>query len=106
MNKPNLKSMINEAFEGVTPYAATKSRGMQKPLSEEDLKKLGIIPDKDTINEEYVESMGPDFDNGLDLIFDAWNTWKRGPLTDSSMIKPAAKEVTDYIVSQLKKKLK
>ena len=105
MKKPNLKSMINEAFENVEPYA-TRSGGMQKPLSEDDLKKWGIIPDKATMNEEYVESMGPDFDNGLDLIFDAWKTWKKGPATESHMIKPAAKEVQDYIVSQLKKKLK
>ena len=106
MKKPNLKSMINEAFEDVAPYGATKSRGMQKPLSEDDLKKLGIISDKTPINEEYVESMGPDFDNGLSLIFDAWDRWKKGPLTDSRMIRPAAKEVTDYILSQLKKRLR
>ena len=106
MKKPNLKSMINEAFESVEPYRATKSRGMQKPLSEEDLVKWGLIEDKAPLKEEYVESMGPDFDNGLDLIFDAWARWKKGPATESWMVKPAAKEVTYYIMDQLKKKLK
>ena len=50
--------------------------------------------------------MGPDFDNGLDLIMDAWKDWKNGPMTEPSHIKPAQKEVIKYIASWLKKNIK
>jgi hypothetical protein len=58
------------------------------------------------LNEEYIESMGPDFDNGLDLLADAWSTWKKGPMTEPSDIKPAQKEVISYIASWMKKNIK
>jgi len=58
------------------------------------------------LNEEYVESMGPDFDNGLDLLADAWKDWKRGPMTEPSDIKPAQKEVLNYVTKWLKKNIK
>jgi hypothetical protein len=107
MKKPNLKSMINEAFENVEPYRATKSRGMQKPLSEEDLKKWGIIPNKATVNEEYVESMDSiELANALGIIKTQWDKWKSGPLTEPGDIKPAQKELIGWVSRFLKQNIK
>lgn len=58
------------------------------------------------LKEEYIESMGPDFDNGLDLLADAWKDWKRGPMTEPSDIKPAQKELFNYITKWLKKNIR
>ncbi len=58
------------------------------------------------LKEEYVESMGPDFDNGLDLLADAWKDWKNGPMTEPSDIKPAQKELLNYVTKWLKKNIK
>ena len=104
IKRPNLKNMINEAFEGVTPYGGNRSK--QRAISEDELALFGLIEDKTSLTEEYVESMGPDFDHGLDLIVDAWINWKKGPLTEPHMVKPAQKEVLNYIQSYLKKKVK
>lgn len=58
------------------------------------------------LKEEYVESMGPDFDNGLDLLADAWKDWKNGPMTEPSDIKPAQKELFNYVTKWLKKNIR
>ncbi len=57
---------------------------------------------EELLREEYVESMGPDFDKGFDLIVKAWKKWKSGPMTEPGDIKPAKKEILDYIEQKLK----
>tara|TARA_R110002153_G_scaffold64821_3_gene173704 strand:+ start:62994 stop:63248 length:255 start_codon:yes stop_codon:yes gene_type:complete len=61
---------------------------------------------EEILTEEYIESMGPDFDNGLDLLADAWKDWKNGPMTEPSDIKPAQKELLNYITKWVKKNIK
>jgi len=60
---------------------------------------------KTQINEEYIEIMDG-LDEGLSLIGDAWKQWKNGPMTEKGDIKPAQKELMQYVASWLKKNIK
>tara|TARA_R100001015_G_C4608078_1_gene163248 strand:+ start:317 stop:586 length:270 start_codon:yes stop_codon:yes gene_type:complete len=60
---------------------------------------------RNTINEEYIEGMY-DLDDGLALIKDAWTSWRRGPETETSDIKPAQKELINYVSKWLKKNIR
>lgn len=53
-------------------------------------------------NGGYVEVMGPDFDNGVDLIAKAWSKWKNGPATEPEDLGPARADVLAYIKSMLR----
>jgi len=53
-------------------------------------------------NGGYVEAMGPDFDNGVDLIAKAWSTWINGPATEPEDLGPARADVLAYIKSILR----
>lgn len=57
---------------------------------------------EEIIKEEYVESMGPEFDKAMNMITMAWQKWKRGPMTEPHMINPAKKELVKYFESWLK----
>lgn len=54
------------------------------------------------ISESYTLSMGDDYDDAIKAIVKAWEKWKDGPMTESSDIDPARKEVLDDIESMLK----
>ena len=54
--------------------------------------------------EEYIELMRTE--DGLALIKDEWLNWKNGPMTEPSDIRPAQKELVNYITSWLKKNIK
>ena len=43
---------------------------------------------------------------GLSLIKDAWDDWKSGPMTERDDIKPAQKELMNYVNTWLKKNIK
>jgi len=60
------------------------------------------------LNEKYVETIDGkgDVEAGLELIEEAWLTWGRGPMTEPSDIKPAKKELLNYVNSWLKKNIK
>ena len=58
-----------------------------------------------SINEEYIEGMY-DLDDGLALIKDAWMGWRKGIETQASDIKPAQKELINYVNKWLKKNIK
>ena len=58
---------------------------------------------EDTLNEEYIEIMR-DLDEGLMLIKDGWLEWKKGPMTEKEDIKPAQKELMNYIIRWMKKR--
>jgi len=60
---------------------------------------------KTTITEEYIEIMR-DLDEGLMLIKDGWLDWKNGPMTEKGDIKPAQKELMQYVNSWMKKNIK
>lgn len=54
------------------------------------------------MNGGYVEAMGPDFDEAVDLLSHAWNQWKNGPATEDEDIEPAKADILEYIKSLLK----
>ena len=59
------------------------------------------------LNEEYVEVMNPiRMANALGEIQQAWEQWKKGPMTEPSMIKPAAKELKGYLDRWFKQNIK
>ena len=63
--------------------------------------------DESVVNEEYVESMNSiELDKHLAAIEMLWLDWKRGPMTEPSDIKPAQKEVLNYITNFFKKAIK
>jgi len=47
-----------------------------------------------------------DLDEGLMLIKDGWLDWKNGPMTEKGDIKPAQKELMQYVNSWMKKNIK
>jgi len=61
--------------------------------------------EKNKVNEDYIELM-PELDTALQLIKADWERWKNGPMTEPSDVKPAKKELLDYISSELKKNIK
>lgn len=50
----------------------------------------------------YVEVMGPDFDQAIELLQSAWVEWKNGPATESGDIPQAKQDILRYIGSLLK----
>ncbi len=54
------------------------------------------------MNGGYVEAMGPDFDEAVDLLSHAWNQWKNGPATEDEDIEPAKADILEYVKSLLK----
>ena len=61
--------------------------------------------DSKVLEEEYIEIMR-DLDEGLSLILDGWKEWKNGPMTEPSDIRPAQKELMNYIIKWMKKNIK
>ena len=61
--------------------------------------------EKQPLKEQYIEGMY-DLDDGLDLIKDAWMGWRKGIETQASDIKPAQKELVNYVTKWLKKNIR
>lgn len=57
---------------------------------------------EETLREDYIESMGPDFDAGIAKLVTAWTKWKKGPMTEPEDIAPAKAEVLSYLKGKLK----
>jgi hypothetical protein len=57
-----------------------------------------------TIQEQggYVEVMGPDFDQAIELLQSAWIKWKNGPATEPEDIPQAKQDILGYIASLLR----
>jgi hypothetical protein len=60
--------------------------------------KLG--EDKPTVG-EYVAVMGPDFEDGVNLLKKAWDVWKEGSETKPEMIDQAKQDIITFIKSKL-----
>lgn len=56
-----------------------------------------------TIQEQdgYVEVMGPEFNQAIELIQSAWEDWKNGPATEPEDIAQAKEDIVNYISSLL-----
>lgn len=65
-----------------------KDKESEKPVSEE-------------MNGGYIEAMGPDFDEAMDLLAHAWSQWKNGPATEEEDIMPAKADILAYVKSVL-----
>ena len=74
-----------------------------RDLMVEQMKRL-----KGQLNEdEYVQSMNvPELANHLGEIKKLWDEWKSGPLTKSSDIKPAQKQLKGWIDRWFKSNIK
>tara|TARA_R110000737_G_scaffold277850_1_gene284580 strand:- start:561 stop:851 length:291 start_codon:yes stop_codon:yes gene_type:complete len=70
--------------------------------------KWNPLTEAEPMNEEYVETIDGDgdIDAGMSLVSDAWKRWKQGPMTEPQHVKPAKKELINYIVKWLNKELK
>ena len=70
--------------------------------------KWNPLTEAEPVNEEYVETIDGDGDigAGMSLVSDSWKRWKQGPMTEPQDIKPAKKELINYIVKLLNKELK
>jgi len=53
-------------------------------------------------SEGYVEVMGPDFDQAIELLQSAWKEWKNGRATEPEDIPEAKQDILDYITTILK----
>ena len=67
-------------------------------------KHLTKLLKENTIQEQggYVEVMGPDFDQAINLLKTAWEEWKNGPATEPTDIPQAKKDILEYIGSLIK----
>ena len=59
-----------------------------------------VVTENDYETGGYVESMGPLFDKGVNLLIKAWEEWKMGPMTEPGMIEFAKKDVLSYLETQ------
>jgi len=59
-----------------------------------------VVTENDYETGGYVESMGPLFDKGVNLLIKAWEEWKMGPMTEPGMIEFAKKDVLNYLETQ------
>jgi NOL1/NOP2/fmu family ribosome biogenesis protein len=65
---------------------------------------FGLDEKKSAIQESegYVEVMGPDFDQAIELLQSAWKEWKNGRATEPEDIPEAKQDIVDYITSLLR----
>ncbi len=79
-------------------YTVVSMHYCQYNEAEEEKQKAPISE----MNGGYVEAMGPDFDEAVDLLSHAWNQWKNGPATEDEDIEPAKADILEYVKSLLK----
>ena len=59
-----------------------------------------VVTENDYETGGYVESMGPLFDKGVNMLIKAWEEWKMGPMTEPGMVEFAKKDVLTYLETQ------
>jgi len=90
----------NDAMWGDKTIFALDQDGGEHEIKYSDI----VSYNESKVNEEYIELMR--IDDPLNGIKDAWMEWKNGPATERGDIKPAQKELMDYINNWLKKNIK
>ena len=106
----NLKKLLNENVLGQLP----SSKLMKMKWNPVTGKKSQVKEDKLNESEGYVEIMdmmmhsdsGKNIKRTLEPFIKMWHKWKGGPATERNMIKPAKKDLMDYIRWYLDSKLK
>ncbi len=75
---------------------------------EHEIKYSDIVSyNESKINEEYIESMDSiEIANALGKIKTLWDTWKGGPMTEPSDIKPAQRELKGWMDRWFKQNIK
>tara|TARA_A100001015_G_C15007426_1_gene721387 strand:+ start:1347 stop:1661 length:315 start_codon:yes stop_codon:yes gene_type:complete len=96
-NTPGYK---NRAFGAPLPTLASIQKEFQAKQAAKQVKE-----EAKPLKEQYIEGMY-DLDDGLALIKDAWMGWRKGIETQASDIKPAQKELLNYIAKWLKKNIR
>ena len=93
--------MIDAYDEGVV-NEGRKSKTYGKISEGRRKKSTGgkVVTENDYETGGYVESMGPLFDKGVNLLIKAWEEWKMGPMTEPGMIEFAKKDVLNYLETQ------
>jgi hypothetical protein len=98
-----LKTILNESVLGELPSA--KLFKYNKSTGKFDAP--GKRTNEATLNEEYVESMDYiKLANALGVIKTQWDIWKKGPSTEPNDIRPAQKELIDWVNRFLKQNIK
>ena len=64
----------------------------------------GVTLIESSINEEYIELM--QIDEPLEMLKQAWEQWRKGPMTEYEDVPPAHKELLKYVQTWLKKNLR
>ena len=97
--------MGNIKFKKILEEAAwDRAEGKTLPTLEDVQKAYEA---KKHLREEYIESMNyPVLEKALNTIVGQWSEWKKGPMTEPSDIKPAQKELMNFVNSYLKKNIK
>ena len=90
----------NDAMWGDKTIFALDRDGGEHEIKYSDI----VSYNESKVNEEYIELMR--IDDPLNGIKDAWMEWKNGPATERGDIRPAQKELMDYINNWLKKNIK
>lgn len=106
------KNAAKEAlFQVIASTSTLKNAGVLdanevKQLEDLCNKAMGNLNEGETpineMNGGYIEVMGPDFDEAVDLLSHAWNQWKNGPATEDEDIEPAKADILEYVKSLLK----
>jgi len=103
MKKINLKDLLNEN----TPGFENRKFGDSLPTLDSVQRAYQAKQGKKPIKEEYVESMDSiEIANALGKIKTLWDTWKKGPMTEPSDIRPAQKELMGWITRWMKANIK
>ena len=74
------------------------------PLVKELHKLLESVTEETPVNEEYIELM--QIDEPLEMLKQAWEQWRKGPMTEYEDVPPAHKELLKYVQKWLKKNLR
>ena len=59
-----------------------------------------VVTEMDYETGGYVEAMGPLFDRGVNMLINAWEEWKMGPMTEPGMIEHAKRDILSYLETQ------
>ena len=77
---------------------------LKKRLEEGRRKKVQggkVVKEGDYDSDGYVETMGPLFDKGVEMILKAFTEWKEGPMTEPGMVPFAKRDVLSYLTGEI-----